>query len=139
MYRIEHFAHTADIRVRIEGDSLPELFLAGLFAMNEILQPDACAQTLPNPPVQHQIWLHSPDPTALLIDFLSEALTACLSEKCIFCEWIVSTIDDTSLHATLLGRPVAGFDDDIKAVTYHEAEVIRNASGNWETFVVFDI
>ena len=139
MYNIKHFSHTADIRIRIEADQLPDLFLAGLIAMGDILQPGACKDAMPEMATGHTVELQSVDPTALLIDFLSDALTICLSEKCIICGWELEHLDETSLKAKLNGIPVNGFDDDIKAVTYHEAEVRRNPAGNWESYLVFDI
>jgi SHS2 domain-containing protein len=36
------------------------------------------------------------------------------------------------------GCPVDHFNDDIKAVTYHGAEVVNDA-GKWRTPVIFDI
>ena len=37
------------------------------------------------------------------------------------------------------GFDIEEFDDDIKAVTYHEAEVRKNGKGNLETYMIFDI
>jgi SHS2 domain-containing protein len=79
------------------------------------------------------------DKTTLLIDFLSDILTASYERKMIFNTLQIKQLTDTPLDAMLLGYSVEQFDDDIKAVTYHEAEVIRNAKGNWETVVIFDI
>ena len=38
-------------------------------------------------------------------------------------------IEDTRVEATLLGRRVESFDDDIKAITYHGAGFRRNGDG----------
>ncbi len=32
-----------------------------------------------------------------------------------------------------------GYEEEIKAVTYHEAEVIQNHKGIWEMIVIFDL
>jgi SHS2 domain-containing protein len=43
------------------------------------------------------------------------------------------------LEATVYGRKVSGFKEDVKAVTYHEADITENEEGCLETVVVFDI
>ena len=39
----------------------------------------------------------------------------------------------------LSGTRINNFDEEIKAVTYHEANVIKNKKGLWETCIIFDI
>jgi SHS2 domain-containing protein len=41
--------------------------------------------------------------------------------------------------ATIKGNRVSYFDEDIKAVTYHEAAVKQNNEGQLETVIIFDI
>ncbi|MGE5443248.1 MAG: archease [Ignavibacteriales bacterium] len=49
------------------------------------------------------------------------------------------TLSPHSLEAILRGFTASSFDEDIKAVTYHEAEVKETEDGKWETMIVFDI
>jgi SHS2 domain-containing protein len=138
MFHLHFLPHTADIRVRIEADSLEDLFLAGVTAMNEVLMGRFCdEENLVD--VEETIETDSIDTTALLIDFLSDVLTLCHSEKALFCKLNVSAISPTRIRAKVGGTKVDGFHDDIKAVTYHEAEVVQNEKGWWETMVIFDI
>ena len=46
-------------------------------------------------------------------------------------------LTETELAATIIGTS-ARFEQDVKAVTYHEAEV-RCENGVWSTMLVFDI
>ena len=46
--------------------------------------------------------------------------------------------DELSLTATLTGIAPASFDEDVKAVTYHEADVVFDGD-SWRTTLVFDI
>jgi len=43
------------------------------------------------------------------------------------------------LDARLFGAHVRKFDEDIKAVTYHEANITHSPTGEFETMIVFDI
>ena len=138
MYSIEHLPHTADIRLRLRADSLPALFTAGFTALNDILKPGACTKE-GSYPISRAVTLRSLDVTALLVDFLSEVLTLAQEEKAVFCVLTLLKLANTEVEARIEGIPAEGFDEDIKAVTYHQAEVHRKEGGEWETLLVLDI
>jgi len=48
-------------------------------------------------------------------------------------------LTETEIEVKVFGRKVEEFEEDIKAVTYHEAEVKKNEKGEYETMLVFDI
>ena len=128
--------HTADVRFKLEGDTLAELFTAGLEALGEIL----CQTKLPTGPLTAgEITLEAEDETALLIDFLSEVVSRGYSQKVLFTKVVWKELGKTSLKAKLYCLPVVNFDEDIKAVTYHEANIVKNKQGVYETTVVLDI
>ena len=138
MYTIQHLSHTADTRLHLSADSREDLFRAGFAAMNEILKPGTCSKPCPCI-IRRKVELSSVDATTLLIDFLSEVLTLAHEEKAIFCELDFQQWGENSLRASIGGRPANGFEEDIKAVTYHEANVQQKAGGQWETLLIFDI
>lgn len=138
MFKIKHLPHTADIRILVESDTLEGLFQGSLEGMCGILWQENWPETA-HKVEQVRVELRAPDMTVLLIDFLSEALTMILSRKILFRELEIVQLHERELVGLLKGFPVEGFDDDIKAVTYHEAEVIKNEEGKWETAIVFDI
>lgn len=130
--------HIADMRLHIEGNSLQELFLAGMEGMAQILKKDFCQNHMAFP-LKHTVLLTAKDTTALLIDFLSEVLTYSLVEKAVFCRAEFTELSAKTLNAKIYGIKTNRFDKDIKAVTYHEAKVKRNNKNRYETIVVFDI
>lgn len=133
MYELLH--HTADVRVRVFAPDLRTLFEDALRGMFEILEPSVSADA-----VERSIRVESADLTALLVDFLNEALSLALTRR--ECYDRIERFDaDLEMHAVsavLIGHRVAGFGDDVKAVTYHEAELVHGESG-WETMLVFDL
>lgn len=137
-HHYEMLPHTADVRLKVTGATLPELFAAALEGMSEIIKAGACRgkTALTERAV---LTVDSPDVTALLVDFLSAVLTRSHERGVVFCTVTFTQLTETKLVASLGGRRAAKFDEDIKAVTYHDAEVRRNASGEWETTLVFDI
>lgn len=134
---IEYLPHTADIRMRIKATSLKELFLLGLLGMGNILKNGFCEGQLPFDQ-KFTINLSAQDMTGLLIDFLSEVLSISYTEKMIFCKAEFLVLEKNTANIEIYGRHVGILDEEIKAVTYHEAEV-RKSKGYWETIVVFDI
>ena len=130
--------HVADVRLKVEGSTLQELFTAALEGMNYILKKGYCEQPA-RLSERREIRISSFDTTALLVDFLSETLTLSLIHRAIFCQVKFAELKSSSLSAVLLGSTVSGFDEDIKAVSYHEAEIVQNSQGNYQTNVVFDI
>ena len=129
--------HTADVRMLVRGDSLEELFSDAVYGMMEILKPKK--NEVQKQPIQRTIALEASDTTALLIDFLNEVLLSAHINKEMYDEVIFKTLSQRSLEANLRGFDSLSFGEDIKAVTYHEADVKKTEDGTWETMIVFDI
>lgn len=131
-------SHTADVRLQVKASTLEELFSIALAGMNELIKKEAC-QDKNDFTIEKKITLSSVDTTALLIDFLSEVLSLSHKEGAVFCRVAFTELNNESLRAIIKGKQVDSFDEDVKAVTYHEAEVKKNKQGNWETVIVFDV
>ena len=138
MKKYEVLPHTADTRLRVSGSSLVELFSAALEGMNCILKNDFKKLIIAGE-LFNKLEISSLDETMLLIDFLSEILT--LSHKNKACYKIngFEILDNSKIKAVLEGSRIDGFDEDIKAVTYTEAKIIKNEQNQYETIIVFDI
>ncbi|MDH3699267.1 MAG: archease [Flavobacteriaceae bacterium] len=136
--KYEFIPHIADIRMRIEGQELDELFQAGLKGMTHLLKEDFCRH-VKGMPVSLPVHVHAVDVTCLLIDFLSMILSMTYTEKLMFCELDIQKVTENEIKCNIIGFPMVSLDEEIKAVTYHEADVNRMANGNWTSYVVFDI
>jgi SHS2 domain-containing protein len=136
--KIKYLPHTADIRMLIEGETLQKLFMAGVKGMANILKENICDQTYKFN-TKTRIKTSSLDDTNLLIDFLSDVLTHTYTNKTIYCKVNVLSIEKYHIVADVFGIETNDFDEEIKAVTYHEAEVKKNKNNQWETCVIFDI
>lgn len=133
MYQI--LPHTADVRLRVSAPDLNTLFEHALQGMFAILGPSA-----QEGPVEREVHVESADLTALLVDFLNEALSLALTRREAYVQVARFQIDPErhSLTTILRGHRIEGFDDEVKAVTYHEAELVQTERG-WETMLVFDV
>jgi SHS2 domain-containing protein len=132
MYELIH--HTADIRMRVVASTQAELFSEALRGLSEVTEP----QGIEGDSARAEIALEAPDTTVLLVDFLNEVLTRSHVRRETYVSVAFSEITSTRIAATIGGSRVEGFGEDVKAVTYHEAEVVER-DGEWSTLLVFDI
>lgn len=130
----EILGHTADLRLRVTGATVEELFLNALAGMAHIMAPDVASGETPR-----QVRISSADMNALLVDFLNEALYFSNVYKEVYPDAIFSVLGETELEAELKGAPVHEFEEDIKAATHHEAEIRKDPAGYYEVTIVFDI
>lgn len=129
-------SHTADVRLRAEGSTLEELFCAALEGMAEILEARIMKH---ESRIKKNIEIRSSDQTALLVDFLSETLAQSHIEKAVFDAVKFIKLSNEEFEAEISGERVDGFGEDIKAVTYHGAQIIKNDAGNYGVTILFDI
>jgi SHS2 domain-containing protein len=130
----ELIQHTADVRLRVDSESLEELFRDAVRGMYAVMRgaPRGTA-------VEREIVVDdSADRTSLLVDFLNEVLARAHIGRELFDSIAFTQLTETSVTARLTGTAPAEFEEDVKAVTYHEAEV-RLVDGEWTTMLVFDL
>ena len=131
MYEVEE--HTADIRLRLRAGTLEELFADGVRALMAVMKPsDADGKTS-----EVKIEVDAPDVTALLVDFLNEVLLRTQTRHESF-EPESFVLRENGVVARLHVRQAEGFEEDVKAVTYHEADVVNDGS-SWATTLVLDV
>lgn len=125
--------HTADIRIRVAAASVEELFADAVRALMEVMKPAATTGGS-----RVTIEIDAPDLTAVLVDLLNELLLRCHTRGEAF-EPESFVLGERSVVARLVASPATAFEEDVKAVTYHEADVRRTTAGSWETRLVLDV
>ena len=135
---ISYLPHTADIRMRVTAPDLKRLYARAVEGMNGILKEGFCGRERGPASVETSFEVKGADPSILLVDFLSEVLSSSYADKCLFCR-VKTQLEENRVLARLQGTEVDGFDEEIKAVTYHEAQVRRKENGEWEALILFDI
>jgi SHS2 domain-containing protein len=138
MKRFRLLPHTADVRMCITADSLKDLFNVGITGMAEVIRPGFC-QDPKGEELQCNLMIESIDKTTLLIDFLSEVLSLGHAKKALFCrvEWL--SFGESKIVARIFGHRIDRIDEDIKAVTYHDADIFQKEDNSWECTIIFDI
>jgi len=142
----ELLPHTADIKLRVYGKTLKELFRNALNGMFQSIGPHAqgCIKkedrlVCESLPIKRKIEVTAPDIALLLVDFLSEALYLSDAHDEVYLDVNIHALDEKYIKVTLYGISITGFDVvEIKAVTYHDL-VVHQVDGEWQAEVVFDI
>jgi len=142
----EQLPHTADIKIRVYGSSMKEIFKNALMGMFQVIGPhaDGCEEkddrlVCPELPETHDITVDAIDRDALLVDFLSEALYLSDVHNEAYFDADIGDLTDTHIKATLHGVKVTGFDVvEIKAVTHHDLK-IEEIGRSLQVDIVFDI
>ncbi len=130
-YSIE--PHTADVRLKVSAESFPELFSESVAALMAVVHGRGEGEV-----ARREIELSARDSTSLLVDFLSEVLALCHINREIYDKVTLVKVTETEVKATLSGRKVTSFGGDVKAVTYHEAQV-KQENGEWQVNLVLDV
>ncbi len=133
--------HTADIAVKLSGDSMEDLFQTAVDALKQVLLNGNMVQ----PIEQRKIELEAVTPEELLVDFLSE-INFILTVK----SWVTGKVrklnisyNNTTwkLYSEITGESLSEnhhVEVEIKAVTFHNLK-IEQKEGKYRTLLVFDI
>ncbi len=138
MRRHRLLPHTADTRLKITANSLEELFKGAVEGLSEIMK-HGVTKRRSDASIATDVDVSSSDITALLVDFLNNLLAKNFIEKAVFFDVIKLDLHGTKAIASVHGVSVDTFDEDIKAVTYHGAQIQFHKDGNYEVVLVLDI
>jgi SHS2 domain-containing protein len=125
MYKI--LPHTADIKFQIRGQNLEGIFKNSLTAINKYLQPSLVKNK--NKKYKKELIiklsLKGENFNILIIDFLNEVLSLIYIKKMIFRLKKLKIINNCQYQFILEGYPYLNLKKEIKAITYHQAELIK--------------
>lgn len=136
--RYKVLPHTADLRLRIYGKDYEELFQNAALGLANILQKDA-EKKLKLARGAEKVTIEADGVETLLVSFLNQILSVSNINKKVYPKVKILYFSPQKVETQLSGMAVDGFDEDIKAVSYHEVEIEKNKDGIFETTVVLDI
>jgi SHS2 domain-containing protein len=132
------FDHPADLGLAIKGESVEKLFANAAFAVFDIITDLERVE----PREMRRIVVAGDNREDLLINFLREVLYLYNGKHWLLKEVRIIRISEKGLEAKALGEPFDGrkheICKEIKAVTYHQAEVRKTPAG-WTARVIFDV
>ena len=132
----ELLEHTADVRILAKGESKEKLFLAALEGLCEVILPGSSKSN--ENQIKIEVEVSSFDASSQIIDFLAEALYYMYEQNIILNKANFDDLDENYLKCILSGYKVDEFHEDVKAVTYHEAE-IKEENEVFSSIIVLDL
>jgi SHS2 domain-containing protein len=131
----EEVEHTADRALRIFGINLRELMISAAQGMTQLMVGNASKISTE---IEKSIELQAVDAESLLVEWLSELAYWAETEMLIFKKFRITDVSATRLQATVSGGKATELEKHIKAVTYHNLEIIQTPKG-LEVTIVFDV
>lgn len=135
-YRI--FDHTADLGLEVYGTDEGDLFRNAAHALFDILTDRGRVRGTE----EREIAVEGADREELLVNFLREVLSLYNSAGWLMKECVIRELGDRCLSAAVTGEPFERdrhtINQEIKAVTYHQAHIDRTARG-WIGRVICDV
>jgi len=136
--RYEQLEHVGDIRIKVFGDTVQDLFINAGFALFDIM---VTGEKVKNE-FAETIDVSGIDREELIVNWLTELNYLFLTESKIFNTFELERLTETEMTATVLGEKLNPhhhkIKNEIKAVTFHDLEIVQKKN-RWETKIVFDI
>jgi SHS2 domain-containing protein len=127
--------HTADWSLRIYGRDLGQLFENAARGMASLLVADLSALAADE---ERRFDLEAFDAETLLVDWLGELAYLAEDEQLVFHDFELQDVSENHLSAVVRGGRAERLVKHIKAVTYHNLEIVKTDAGLTVT-VVFDV
>jgi len=130
--------HTADLGIRVWGDSLKDLFINSASAMYELIaDTEAIRHT-----ISFKVKVEAQDRDMLLRNWLSELLSYFHTKDLLFSEFKIEELSENTILSINKGENIDclrhKLKREIKAVTFHNL-LIREEGGRFSTEIIFDI
>ena len=136
--RIEFLEHTGDTGLRVQANSLEDLFSLSAQGLFYLICPKCAIDSRQ----QKEIIINGNDLEELYVNWLSELNYFFSTKEMLFSRFSINHISSTELHAVASGEVLNVqkhlLHTEIKAVTFHKLYV-RETENGWESQVIFDI
>jgi len=136
MKRYEILEHISDLKIKVFGENLKELFKNAIIGMFE---GGKYEQDLKSKDIKRKISIKSLDLPSLLVDFLSEVLYLSEVNQEVYNNIQFKKFDNKSIEGILLGKKLKRIGVVIKGVTYHNLNIHQKKDGCWQATILFDI
>lgn len=137
MLTFKLLSHTADLIIHIEGSTIEEIFKAAVFGLVSVLKPDNLI--LNKKDFEYKKTLESNNINLLLVDFLSDVLTIIHIRKGLVSDIEINSLTDNQINFTAYFQKVDKFDRDVKAISYHNVNIIMNKENVYQAEIIVDI
>jgi len=136
----EFIEHTADVGVRVYGESLEALFVNSARVLFGLI-----LDYKPKPEIEERVVVEAEDFEELLVTWLNELISLFFAYQFLPVDYSITIEDEEGakvLKSTIKGSNFNPYENklnmEIKAATYHDLKVEKSDSG-WVAEIIFDI
>jgi len=134
MEKYKILEHISDLKIRAFGKNKKELFLNVMIGMFEGAKYEKEEEE-----IKREIKVSSKDLSSLLVDFLSEILYFCETNREVYHNIKFKKMTDKNIEGILIGKKLKRMGVQIKGVTYHDLDISQRKDGIWQAIILFDI
>ena len=134
MEKYKILEHISDLKIRAFGKNKKELFLNVMIGMFEGAKYEKEEEE-----IKREIKVSSKDLSSLLVDFLSEILYFCETNREVYHNIKFKKMTDKNIEGILIGKKLKRMGVQIKGVTYHNLDISQRKDGIWQAIILFDI
>ena len=134
MEKYKILEHISDLKIRAFGKDKKELFLNVMIGMFEGAKYEKEEEE-----IKREIKVSSKDLSSLLVDFLSEILYFCETNREVYHNIKFKKMTDKNIEGILIGKKLKRMGVQIKGVTYHDLDISQRKDGIWQATILFDI
>ncbi|MEK6727949.1 MAG: archease [Candidatus Omnitrophota bacterium] len=138
MKTFEILEHTADLKVRVRGNGLDDLFKNAGLAIFQI----SAERQITKDKKKHKFSIsqNAQNLEELFVNWLNELLSLSAAKEVIFEDIKINKLNEKELEAAAAGSDIINFkvNTEIKAATYHELK-IEKIDYRWQAEVIFDV
>jgi len=134
MKKYKILEHISDLKIRAFGKNKKELFLNVMIGMFEGAKYEKEEEE-----IKREIKVSSKDLSSLLVDFLSEILYFCETNREVYHNIKFKKMTDKNIEGILIGKKLKRMGVQIKGVTYHDLDISQRKDGIWQATILFDI
>ncbi|MFH2231603.1 MAG: archease, partial [Patescibacteria group bacterium] len=132
MKKYEIIQHEAEVKIKATASTRVGLLSASLQGLLDASKPKYVENA---EQVEREFSVSSDEFELLLIDFLSEAVNLSNANSEAYEDVSFDLITDKQANGKFLGRPVSGFENQIKSTSHKDLSVKKNAQDLWEAVV----
>jgi SHS2 domain-containing protein len=125
--------HKADLALRVWGETFFALLTQSALGMYDLMGVVADEKVR----IDHQFLIEISTPEMMLVDFLGELLYQAEDLKLAYSGFDFA-LNEEELKIWADGHPIQEVESTLKAVTYHDLEIMETDSG-LETIITFDV
>lgn len=136
----ELLSDIADLKMKVSGKTLQELFKDALQGVAFYLKPEVFKLKKKEFKEKQKIKTAAADINTLLVEFLSQIIAQTDIKNMIFMQVTFAKFGENFLEGEIVGVKVDGLDKEIKAVSYNEVDIKKNPQTSfYDTTLIFDV